>query len=442
MEKRRVVITGVGVVCALGTDKARYFQGLMDGVSGIERITSFDASTFPSQIGAEMANFSFKEFVPKSYRKAAKLMSRDIELAIAAADLALRDARIKTKGTCPEDEPDVDSTRIGVNIGAASICCDLLELGAAVEHGTEDGRFSYRKWGKEGMETLTPLWLLKYLPNMLGCHVSIIHDLQGPSNSITCAEASGLLSIGEAYRIIARGKADVMVAGGGESKMNAMELVRHTLMGRTSTHYNDRPQEACRPFDQDADGVVLGEGAGLIVLEEYERARRRGADIYAEITGFGTSCNISDDFIKPEPDGAGIALALDKALAEAKLTQDEIQLLIPHGEAIAGHDYSEAVAIGKVFADRIGDLSILAVKSRIGNCGAGSGAIDLATAALVLRENKIPPNLNCPHPLQVDGLNLAGSLGRQGGQAKLNNVMSSCYTYGGQTAAMVISRIK
>ncbi|MCP4709461.1 MAG: beta-ketoacyl-[acyl-carrier-protein] synthase family protein, partial [Planctomycetes bacterium] len=188
MEKRRVVITGVGVVCSLGTDKEQYFQGLMDGVIGVDRITAFDASTFPSQIGAEIADFSFKKFVPKSYRKAAKLMSRDIELAIAAADLALRDAQVKTKGTCPDEEPNVDSTRIGVNIGAASICCDLTELGAAIEHSVEDGRFSYRKWGKEGIEALTPLWLLKYLPNMLGCHVSIIHDLQGPSNSVTCAE--------------------------------------------------------------------------------------------------------------------------------------------------------------------------------------------------------------------------------------------------------------
>jgi len=438
MEKRRVVITGVGVVCALGKDKEHYFQGLMDGVSGVDRIRVFDASTFPSQIGAEILDFSFKHYVPKSYRKAAKLMSRDIELAIASADLAFRDAGIKTKGTCPEEASDVDSTRIGVNIGAASICCDLMELGGAVEHGVEAGRFSYGKWGKEGMEALTPLWLLKYLPNMLGCHVSIIHDLQGPSNSVTCAEVSGLLSIGEAYRKIVRGKADVMVAGGGESKMNAMEMVRHTLMGRTSTHYNDRPQEASRPFDKGADGVVLGEGAGLIVLEEYERACSRGADIYAEITGFGSSSNMSDDFIEPEADGAGISIALMKALTEANLTQDDIQLLIPHGEAVAGHDISEAVAIARVFADRVEELPILATKSRIGNCGAGGSAIDLATAALAMRENKIPPNVNCPNPIEAKGLNFVGSAVQE---TKLKNVMSSCYTYGGQTAAMVISRI-
>ncbi|MCP4709508.1 MAG: hypothetical protein GY869_12850, partial [Planctomycetes bacterium] len=266
----------------------------------------------------------------------------------------------------------------------------------------------------------------------------IIHDLQGPSNSITCAEVSGLLSIGEAYRNIARGKADVMVAGGGESKMNAMEMVRHTLMGRTSTHYNDRPQEACRPFDADADGVVLGEGAGLIILEEYERARERGADIYAEITGFGSSSNMSDDFINPESDGAGISIALEKALTEAKLTKDDIQLLIPHGEAIAGHDTTESVAIGKVFAGRDGELPILATKSRIGNCGAGGSGIDLATAALAMKEGKIPPNLNCPNPIQADGLDFGGSSGRQ---AELKNVINCCYTYGGQTAAMVISKI-
>ena len=439
MEKRRVVITGVGVVNALGIDKEQYFWGLIDGQIGVDRISSFDVSGFPSQVGGEIKDFNFKNYVPKAYRKASKLMSRDITLAVAATDGALRDAGLKTKGTSPDEEPDIDPTRSGVNIGAASICCDLVELGSAVEHGLEEGRFSFSKWGREGIESLPPLWLLKYLPNMLGCHVSIIHDLQGPSNSITCAEASGLLSIGEAFLIISRGKADLMVAGGGESRMNAMDLMRHSLLGRTSTGYNDRPQQASRPFDRDADGTVLAEGAGIVVLEELDRARRRGAQIYAEITGFGVSSNMSPDLIHPEPDAKGITIAIQKALTQAQLSPEKIQLLIPHGEAIADHDRAEAIAIGNAFAEHVRKLPVLATKSRIGNCGAGAGAIDLATAVLALKANKIPPNLNCPNPPPEYGLNLVGANGRE---VEIENAMSYCYTYGGQTAAMVVRKIK
>ena len=437
MERRRVVITGVGVVSALGLDKEQYFQGLMDGRIGVERIRSFEVSGFPSQVGAEILDFNFKKFVPKAYRKAGKLMSRDIELAIAAADLALRDAALKTKGTCPDQQPNIDPTRCGVNIGAASICCDLVELAAAVEHGLEEGKFSYEKWGREGMEWLTPLWLLKYLPNMLGCHVSIIHDLQGPSNSITCAEVSGLLSIGEAYWTIARGKADLMVAGGGESKINAMNLVRHSLLGRISTRYNDQPQEACRPFDEAADGVVLGEGAGIVVLEDLEHARRREAPVYAEIKGFGVSSNLSANFITPEADGKGITFAIQKALAQAQLSPEHIQLLIPHGEAVAKNDRAEAKAICNAFGRHAQDLAMLATKSRIGNCGAGAGALDLATAAIALQKNKIPPNLNCPNPPPDYGLNM---FHKKDQEIEIENAISCCYTYGGQTAAMAVSK--
>jgi len=233
------------------------------------------------------------KIVPKNYRKATKLMSRDIELAVVAADAAIRDAGLRTRATNPDGPVDVDPTRIGVNIGAGLICCDLVELAAAVEHAVTDGRFDYKKWGREGMEALTPLWLLKYLPNMPGCHVSIIHDCQGPNNAVTCAEASGQLAIGEASRIVARGAADVMIAGGAECKVNPMALLRQCLLGRVSTNYNDRPKQACRPFDRDADGTVVGEGAGIVILEELEHARNRGARIYAEAAGFGASNNFS-----------------------------------------------------------------------------------------------------------------------------------------------------
>jgi len=434
-----VVITGVGVVSSLGNGREDYFEGLVSGQIGIDRIKGFDPVGFPCQIGGEISDLMVKQHVPKAHRKAVKMMSRDIDLAVVAADWAVRDAGLKTKGTEPQEQPNINPQRSGVNVGAGLISCDLLELGLAVEHALEDGKFSYEKWGAEGMESLTPLWLLKYLPNMLGCHISIIHDLQGPSNSITCAEASGLLSIGESYRIIARGSADLMVAGGAETKLTPMGLMRQCLMGRVTTRYNDRPRQACRPFDRNADGGVMAEGAGIVILEELERARKRGAPIYAEVTGFGASSNFSDDFVNPEADCRGVTLAIQNALAQASLAPGEIQLLIAHGAAIPEHDRAEAKGITTVFGESASELPVRALKSRIGNCGAGSSALDFAAAVLALREGKIPPNLNCPDPPDEYGLNLGNSKVQE---ADLQTAMSCCYTYGGQTAAMVIGTVK
>lgn len=438
MTDRRVVITGVGLVTALGTGNQTYFDALLQGEVAVGRIRAFDASGFPSQVGAEVGELTVRNVVPKSHRKATKLMSRDIELAVVAADAAVRDAGLKTKGTHPDEAADIDPPRSGVNIGAGLICCDLVELGAAVANAIEEGSFSYSKWGRTGMESLTPLWLLKYLPNMLGCHVSIIHDLQGPSNSVTCAEASGLLSIGEAYRTICRGKADLMVAGGAESKTNPMGLLRQCLLGRASTHYNDKPAEACRPFDQGADGTVIAEGAAIVVLETLERARARGARIYAEVGGFGASVNFSKDFLEIEADGRGITVAIDKALKQAGVEADELDLLVPCGTGIAKNDLAELAGIRGALGEAAGLPAVLPVKSRIGNCGAGATAIDLASAVLTLYAGKVGPLVNCPDPLEDAGLNLENGGVRE---QDIDHALTCCYTYGGQTAAMVISKL-
>ncbi len=438
MTDRRVVITGLGITSALGTGKEEYYQALLAGKIGIGRIQAFDPGGFPSQIAGEAAPFNMGKMVPKFYRKATKLMSRDIELAVVAADTAIRDAQLKTKGTCQENEqPQIVPTRCGVNIGAGLICCDLAELGSAVENALENGKFSLTKWGQQGMQTLTPLWLLKYLPNMLGCHTSIIHDLQGPSNTITCAEASGQLAIGEAVRTIQHSKADVMIAGGAENKVNPMALLRQCLLHRTSTHYNDHPQEASRPFDRDADGLVIGEGAGIVVLEEREHALRRGARMYAEVTGFAASCFHSNNFLDPEADGRGMALAMKKAIRAANLTPEQIQLLIPHGLAVPSCDRAEARGIHSTFGEHTSRLPIFLTKSRIGNCGAGASAIDLVTAVLLMHENTIPPSLNCPNPPSEYGLNIQN---QSVVKTPLEQAMTCCYTFGGQSAALVIRK--
>ncbi|MBL7132637.1 MAG: beta-ketoacyl-[acyl-carrier-protein] synthase family protein, partial [Phycisphaerae bacterium] len=186
MADRRVVITGLGAACAAGVGIEQFWQSLLDGKQCIRRIDLFDPSKFPSQIGGQMTGFSARKFVPKDYRKAVKVMARDIEIAVAAADLAVRDSGLVTRGM--EGAMTVDPKRLGCNVGSGLICTDLNELGSAVNTAAVDGKFDFKVWGSSGMENLTPLWLLKYLPNMLSCHVTIIHGAEGPSNAITCGE--------------------------------------------------------------------------------------------------------------------------------------------------------------------------------------------------------------------------------------------------------------
>ena len=290
MTQRRVAITGLGVVTPAGVGMDAFWQAALEGRSGVRNIGLFDPSEFPCKIGGELANFSARTFVPKDYRKAVKVMARDIEIAVAAADLAFRDSGIVTKGIDPE-KTTIASGRLGCNIGAGLICSDLDELGQAVMTSLTEGKFDLKLWGASGMNNLTPLWLLKYLPNMLSCHVTIIHAAEGPSNTITCGDASGHLAVGEATRLIERGGADVVIAGGAESKLNPMGLLRQGLLKRMCTSGNDTPASACRPFDAGHCGTVIGEGGGLLILEDLQRAQQRGAKIYAEIVGFGGACD-------------------------------------------------------------------------------------------------------------------------------------------------------
>src|SRR5688572_1273060 len=268
---RRVVITGIGVISPIGVGSKSFWDNLLAGRVGVRRIASFDPSGFASQIGGEVPAFKIGDYVPKSYRKATKVMARDIELAVVAADDAFKDAGLKSKAYT--ETPEIKPERFGCNIGAGLINTDLPELTAAMHVARDGNRLDLHKWGSEGMTQLTPLWLLKYLPNMLACHVTIIHGLKGPSNTITCSDASSHLAIGEAFRTIQRGKADLAICGGAESKVNPMGLIRQALLRRMTETRNDDPAGAVRPFDADADGTAMGEGGGLLILEEYEHAK-------------------------------------------------------------------------------------------------------------------------------------------------------------------------
>jgi len=444
MSTPRVVITGLGLVTPVGIGAEAVWNALLDQISGIKRISAFDPSRFNSQAGGEIDTLPMKNYVPKAYLKSSKVMARDIQITVAAAYEAAKDAGLRTKclierGEAPTPS-NLDPTRFGANIGAGLICADLTELAGALATATDgQGRFDIRKWGSDGMNNLTPLWLLKFLPNMLSCHVTIVHDAQAPSNTITCGEASSHLAIGEAFRTITRGAADICICGGAESKLNPMGLLRQELLRRLSGRYNGDPARACRPFDADRDGTVISEGGGLIILEELEHARARGARIYCELAGFGASSD-THSWSQPHPQGRGIALAIRKALEDAGLSAEKVDLIATFGSGIVAHDLSEARGIRAALGDRATRIPALAIKGAVGNNGAGSGAIDLGVASLCLKHNMIPPARNTDTIDPECGLNVVRG---DPVDARIDAAVSVAYALGGgQNAALVLKRVE
>ena len=344
MDSARVAITGFGQITPLGLTAGDTWASLCAGRSGIDRITAFDPVGFSCKVAGQAPDYKIRDYVPKTHRKATKLMSRDIELAVIAANEAFVHAGLVTKGIDPENI-NVDPERMAINLGAGLISCDLVELAPAVAASATDGKFDIRKWGTDGLNLVTPLWLLKYLPNMLACHVGIIHDIQGPSNTITCAETAGHLAMIEAAQVIARGASDIALAGGAEAKVNPIIMIRQCLLKRATSENNDEPASACRPFDADAKGSVFGEAAGVVILEELQHAEKRNAKIYAEVVGLGQSNSINPAYEHIEPDGKGIRIAIEKAIAESQIRPDDLDLIIPHGTGVPADDLAEKIFV-------------------------------------------------------------------------------------------------
>jgi len=433
---RRVVITGIGVISPVGIGAKAFWENLLAGKVGVRRISNWDPSGFPAQVGGEVPAYKIGDYVPKSYRKATKVMARDIELAVVAADDAFKDAGLKSKAYT--ETPDIPTARFGCNIGAGLINVDLNELTAALTTSRGQGnpnKLDLKRWGTDGINNLTPLWLLKYLPNMLACHVTIIHGLKGPSNTITCADASSHLAIGEAFRTIQRGAADLAICGGAETKVLPMSVMRQILLRRVTESHNDSPDQAVRPFDADADGTAVGEGGGLLILEEYEHAKARGAKMYAELVGFGAS---QDTFsvTKPDPKGVSYGKAITKALADANLPPTAVDVMVPCGLGIPGHDHAELAGLHNVFGGGLDRVPMAPIKAQTGNLAAGSG-VDAAAAVLALHHNRIPPAPNTRK--SVNGVKL--NVRPEARDAEVEVSVSSVYSLGGQNAALVFKKV-
>jgi 3-oxoacyl-[acyl-carrier-protein] synthase II len=379
---RRTVITGLGVLSPIGSDPGAYFTALKERKSGIRRLTFADPSALPCQVGGELPEFQPKKVITnKEYQKAFRMMARTVQMGLVAATSAFRDAGLEVG--------KIDPNRSGVEFGAGMVASELDDLGRAsrVSLAAPEGPVSLGIWGEKGIAEVPPLWMLKYLPNMPSCHASITLDLRGPSNTHTQSDAASTLALGEAFRIIQRDIADLMVVGGTESKMNPLSQTRHNLFQQLSRRIDD-PTRAHRPFDKDRDGSVLGEAAGSMILEDLEHAQKRGAKIYAELM------TVASGFDRPR-NGVVMAKVIRSALERSGATPDQVDHVNAQGQATDRSDRWEARAIHDVFG---ATTPVWAIKGNIGSSGAAAGAVEMIGSILALHHGEVPPTLNCENP--------------------------------------------
>lgn len=423
---RRVVITGLGVVAPNGVGKESFWNACLNGKSGVGPIRSFDAAGHPVQIAAEVPDFDVEPFIPASQRKSLKIMGRAMRFAVAAAGLAVKDSELDLENENPED--------IGVVMGTGLVPVDLPELTPAlVSSCDETGQLQPRLLGERGRQALFPLWILKYLPNMVAAHISLALNAQGPNSTITTACAAGTQAVGEAFRLVSRGDAEIVLAGGADSRIDPLMILAYTALGALST--SARPAATVsRPFDGDRDGFVLGEGAGVLVLEELERAKKRGAVIYGEVLGMGTSFD-GYSVTKPDPDGKGAARAITSALREARTDPRDVDYINAHGTSTRLNDIMETMAVKRVFGEGAKALPLSSIKSMVGHLIGAAGAVEAAALALTLHHGTLPPTINQTQPDPACDLDYVPNQARE---QRVRTAISTSFGFGGQNAALVM----
>ncbi len=423
----------MGQISPLGNTKAALWEALVAGRSGVQKYESVPTVNLPMSFAAEARCFTgdVEDFGPldkeqkKAIRKALKVMCREIQMGVAAAQLAIYDGKLR---------PDsYSSERAGCVYGADYMLTLPEEFNAGIEKCRDaEGRFVYERWATDGMPQLSPLWLLKYLPNMPASHVAIFNDLRGPNNSITLREAASNLAVGEAFRTITRGHADLMIAGATGTRVHPMKAV-HAIQTEQLATNGVEPTRASRPFDLNRKGMVLGEGAAAVVIEELEHARNRGATIYGEIIGHASSQATSRNFVALRE--RALANVIRMALADADAKIDDVGHIHAHGLGTQSCDREEAAAIRQVFGSRADTLPVTAAKSYFGNLGAASGLVELIASVLALDDGALFPILNY-ETADPDCPILAAKAGMSAGQSVLNLSV----TPQGQASAILVRR--
>jgi len=423
----RVVVTGIGIVSPNGIGRREFGEAIVEGRSGVGYIETFDTTGLPIKIAGEVKNFDVGPYLGE-HKKSAKLMSRAVGFAVGAAALAVEDAGLETGR--------LDPARFGVCMGTGITPMDIAELvGPMGKAFGEDGVFDMARFSQARAESMFPLWLLKHLPNMAAAHISILHHAMGPNNTIVTACAAGTQAVGEAFRLIARGDTDAMLAGGCDSRLDPQLLVAYNAMKTVSASIRP-PAEVSRPFDGERDGFVLGEGAAVLVLESLRTARRRRAKIYAEVIGYGSSFD-AYGITRPEPEGKGAALAMTSAMREARVDPSDIDYINAHGTSTRLNDLMETVAVKRVFGHRAPTIPMSSQKSMVGHLIGASGALEAAATAMSLDRGVIPPTINQATPDPACDLDYVPNTARE---KPLRMAISNSFGFGGQNASLVLAR--
>lgn len=413
MEKRRVVITGLGLITPLGIGVEASWGAFLEGKSGIGRITHFDASDLPVQIAGEV-----KGFDPSLYmeQKEIKKMDRFIHFALAASTMAIEDSGIKITGENAE--------RVGVIIGSG--------IGGlpAIEH-------YHKVYLEKGYRRITPFFIPMLIINLASGQVSIKFGAKGPNSAVATACATGSHAIGDAFKIIQRGDADVMIAGGTESVITPLAIGGFAVMKALSTR-NNEPERASRPFDVDRDGFVMGEGAGIVILESLENAKARGARIYAEIVGYGMTSD-AYHITAPAPEGEGAATCMNLALKDAGVSPDVVDYINAHGTSTKYGDEIETAAIKKVFGEHAYKLSVSSTKSMTGHLLGAAGGVEAVATILSIYNDVIPPTINLDNPDPECDLDYVPHRARH---RNVKFALSNSFGFGGTNACLLFKKYR
>jgi 3-oxoacyl-[acyl-carrier-protein] synthase II len=436
MASRRVVVTGMGLVSPLGNSPEALWDALLAGRSGVQNFASLPAHQLPTPFGAEAREFTgeVEQFGPldktvqRNIKKGLKLMCREIEMGVASAQLALAGAGMKQGTYNPE--------RTGVSFGSDYIMTVPEEFSAGIRRCIDDkGRFRFEQWGAEGLGEVTPLWLLKYLPNMPASHIAIYNDLRGPSNSITLREASSNLAVGEAMNTIARGAADAILAGATGTRVHLIRTL-YVMLQEQVADGSLAPEAASRPFDRDRSGMVLGEGAACLVLERAGAAARRGTVPLAVLLG-GAAASEAHHLLHPLAEGAGMAECMRAALADARVAAGRVAHVYAHGTGTRSNDACEAAALARVLPH---GPTVSASKSQLGHTLGAAGAIDAVLAVRSLGSGQVPPlgpgerpDPECP--VQAALAPAQPHVGPAGDPARA--VLVNAFAFGGHNAALL-----
>lgn len=411
MPPRRVVISGLGMITPIGNNKQDFWNHLLQGHSGVMMIDRFDASAFATQIAAQVKDFDPQDYIS---RTEARRMDLFVQYACAAARIAVEDARLNMEQT--------ERSKIGVWVGSG--------IG-----GLETFEKQHASLLKKGAAGINPFFVPMYIANMAAGQISIMLGAQGPSGCTITACASGTNSIGEAFHLIQNGKAEVMVAGGTEASITPMGIGGFCAMKAMSTR-NSEPQKACRPFDLDRDGFVMGEGAGMVILEEMNHAIKRGATIYAELVGYGASSD-AHHMVQPDSTGHGAALAFKMALDDAGIDPCEVDYINAHGTGTTLNDITETTAIKEVFAAHSNHLLVTSTKPSTGHMLGAAGAVELIAATLILDKDIVPPTINLETPDPACDLDYVPGQARK---KRINIAISDSLGFGGHNAVLIIRK--